>query len=209
MAKSDGAPPRAPTRVRVRLGVEDRRAQLIAVGLSQFATRSYEDISMDDLARAAEISKGLLYHYFPSKHDYYVAVLDHAAVRLVTETTPVALDLPPLERLRNGLVTYFDFVDRHGPAFTALMRGGIGSDPEVSAILERTRAAFVDRILQDLPPELDTLPLRTALRGWIGFVEAVATEWILKRAVSKDELIVMISQVLLAAVQGTTGHALR
>lgn len=192
----------------MRLGVEDRRARLIAVGLGQFATRAYEEISMDDLARAAGISKGLLYHYFASKHDYYVAVLDHAARRLVSETTPDARSLPPIERLRSGLGTYLDFVDGHGPAFIALMRGGIGSDRDIAAILERTRAAFVDRILEDLPEGLDSPLLRTALRGWIGFVEAVAIEWILKRPVSKDELIGMISLALLAAVQGTTGYAL-
>lgn len=199
----------APAQPRVRLGVEERRAQLVAVGLEQFAARPYEEVSVDDLARAAGISKGLLYHYFPSKHDYYVAVLDHAATRLVTETTPDAHERPVVERLRDGLETYLTFVDRHGPAFVALMRGGIGTDPDVAAILERTRDAFVARILKDLPPELDSPTLRMALRGWIGFVEAVAIEWIAKRPVSKEEVIGTISLVLLAAVQGTTGVELR
>jgi len=182
--------------------LDDRRAQLIDVGLAHFARRSYDEISIDELARAAGISKGLLYHYFPSKREYYVAVLDYAARRLLAETTPPARDLPETERLTRGLATYLDFVERHGPAFVILMRGGIGSDRDVAAILERTRNAFVDRILDDLPAELDTPLVRTALRGWIGFVEAVAIEWILKHEVDKDDLIQMITEAFRASVAG-------
>ena len=46
------------------------------------------------------------------------------------------------------------------------MRGGIGSDPEVAAVLEQTRNTFADRILQDVPREVVRPLLRTALRGW-------------------------------------------
>jgi len=43
-----------------------------------FIEQPYDAFSMDDVATAAGISKGLIYHYFPSKRDYYVAVLRKA-----------------------------------------------------------------------------------------------------------------------------------
>ena len=60
---------------RARLLVDERRAQLLSLGLQLFGERSYDEVSIDELAREAQISKGLLYHYFPTKRDLYVAGL--------------------------------------------------------------------------------------------------------------------------------------
>src|SRR4051812_45882941 len=84
-----GGPPaprkRAP---RARLDVDERRAQLLSLGLERFSERSYDEVSIDDLARAAGISKGLLYHYFPTKRDFYIAALAQAAEQLLAATDP-------------------------------------------------------------------------------------------------------------------------
>ncbi len=166
---------------RTRLVTSERRAQLLALGLSMFASRSYDDVSMEELAARAGISKGLVYHYFPTKRHFYVAALREAARQLIAQTAAND-DAPPNERLQKGLLAYLTFVERHARQYTALMRGGIGSDKQVAAIVEQTRAAIIERVLS--APELatrDTGPdpmLRLAVRGWVGFVEATALEWI-------------------------------
>ena len=78
-------PPRS-VRERARLGVDERRAQLLELGLQLFSDHSYDELGVDDIARAAGISKGLLYHYFPSKRDYYVEVVRRAAGELLART---------------------------------------------------------------------------------------------------------------------------
>lgn len=195
-----GAGPRA------RLDVDERRAQLLSLGLAMFSERSYDEVSIDDLARAAGVSKGLLYHYFPTKRDLYVAALEHAARRLLEDTTMVQEGTPD-ERLRRGLGTYLAFVERHGKAYVALMRGGIGSDPEVAAILEETRTTFAQRILEGMPTELEGPLVRIALRGWIGFVEATSIDWVARREVGKAELVELLKLVLYDAVTRATGVA--
>ncbi len=60
---------------RARLDVEERRKQLVALGNELFSKRTYDEVSIDELARAAGISKGLLYHYFPTKRDFYIATV--------------------------------------------------------------------------------------------------------------------------------------
>src|SRR4051812_50184340 len=73
-----------------RRQTDERRRQLLEAGARVFTERSYEDASMAEVARAAGISKGLLYHYFPSKRDLFVATLEAGAAELpgITEPDP-------------------------------------------------------------------------------------------------------------------------
>lgn len=195
---------RAPKRPsRTRLDVDERRAQLLTLGLAMFSERSYDEVSIDDLARAAGVSKGLFYHYFPTKRDLYIAALGQAARHLLEATTTDRRGTPD-ERLHRGLETYLDFVARHGKAYIALVRGGVGSDPEIAALLEETRSTFAARILEDVPQDFAGPLLRAALRGWIGFVEATALDWAESRAVKRDDLVELLAAVLFDVVARAT-----
>lgn len=200
IARAGKRPPRA------RLEVDERRAQLLALGLAMFSERSYDEVSVDELARAAGVSKGLLYHYFPTKRDLYVEALAFASRQLLDETL-AAPEVAPDERVRHGLETYFDFVERHGPAYAALMHGGVGSDPEVAAILEQTRGAFAARIVEGLPRAAVRPLLRITLRGWIGFVEATSLDWLAHRRVRRADLVTLLAGVLFDALARATGGA--
>src|SRR5690348_11144513 len=165
--------PRAARR-RVRLETDARRAQLLALARRAFSDRAYDDVSIDDLAREAKISKGLLYHYFPTKRDLYVAALREIADELVQRVTSIPMDQPPVERVRAGLDAYLDHVAQHSRAFVALMRGGIGSDPEVAQVIESVRARLAGRFLEGAPFAsllAGNVRFEVAVRGWIGFVE--------------------------------------
>jgi AcrR family transcriptional regulator len=186
---------------RERLEADVRRAQILKIGLSMFSQRSYDEVSIDEIARAAGISKGLTYHYFPTKRDLYVAALASIAQELLERTVTPAT-MPPEERVRHSLQTYLDFVELHGATYGALISGGIGSDAQVAAILENTRSTFVDRLVEDHPRELVTPILRLGLRGYIGFVEAAAMAWTTKRKkpVKREELVTFLTAVLFDVV---------
>ncbi|HVV87784.1 MAG TPA: TetR/AcrR family transcriptional regulator, partial [Kofleriaceae bacterium] len=203
---------RRPRR-RIRLDNDARRAQLVTLATHAFSERSYDDVSIDDLARAAGISKGLLYHYFPTKRDLYVAGLRATADELIARTIGAAApELPPLERMRAGLDAYLDTVAGHARAFVALMRGGIGSDPEVAAVIENVRVTYVEQFLAragDTPLvgiALDRPRIRLAVRGWIGMVEATSIDWLaspgLDRATVRDFLVDSLVAVMQVALGG-------
>src|SRR5215218_10659162 len=84
-----------------RMQVDERRAQL-ELGARLFATHSYGELSMAKIAREAGISKALLYHYFPSKQDFFVAALQQGAED-ITRWTELDPDLLPLEALSGSL----------------------------------------------------------------------------------------------------------
>lgn len=186
---------------RVRLDVEERRKQLVALGIELFAERTYDDVSIDELAHAAGISKGLLYHYFPTKRDFYVATVRAAAAQLV-ERTNVAPQVDPAERLRAGLDAYLDYVITHAGSYSALLRSGVGADAEVARIVDETRETLCARMVEGIPIEARGPKVRLALRGWLGFVEAATLDWLdAKRRVSREGLRDLLAAVLLRAVE--------
>lgn len=196
------AAPRKTARERARLQVDERRAQLLDLGLQLFTDHTFDELSIDDIAAAAGISKGLLYHYWPSKRDYYVEVVRRAAGHLVERTAEAGVDASP-DSLLHGLDAYLDFVEQHARSFTAVMRGGVGSDAEVQAIVEAARTAIADRIISRLGVQHPSPHLRTALRGWIGFVEAASLDWLARRDLPRDELRELCAHMALAALMAT------
>lgn len=186
---------RAIERNRVRLGVDERRGQLLELGLKIFGSINYDAISIDDIAERAGMSKGLLYHYFVSKRGFYVAVVRHAASKLA-EQFVFDPGLGPEARARRGLELYLDFVSDRAEAYTALMRSGVGSDPEVSEILETTRGVAVGVILHTIGVRDDRPLLRLAFRAWIGAVEAAALAWLEKRDIEKATLVELLWRLL-------------
>jgi AcrR family transcriptional regulator len=184
---------------RARLDVDERRAQLLALGLDLFSQRAYDAISIDEIALAAGISKGLLYHYFPTKRDFYAAAIREASRQLLDCTRPDA-SAAPVERMRSGLDAYLAYVERRGPAYSALLRGGIGSDPGVAVIVQETRDSFLERLVENVPASEIGPTLRVTLRGWIGFVEAASLDWVERRELGREALRDLCADVLMEAV---------
>jgi AcrR family transcriptional regulator len=184
---------------RARLSTDARREQLVALGVEIFSERPFDDVSIDDIAAGAGISKGLLYHYFPSKRDFYVAVVRHSAdeMQAITETDP---ELEPLDALAAGLDRYLGYVATHARGFATVLRAGIGSDPEVAAIVEGVRAAMARRVLDDVAGGDPAPAIRIAVRGWVGFAEAASLEWLERGALSREELRELLIRTLTAAV---------
>ena len=74
--------------VRRRLSADDRRRQLVGIGLAKIVETPIQDLSLDDVAAEAGISRGLLFHYFPTKTDFYLACIAAAGRRMLRTTAP-------------------------------------------------------------------------------------------------------------------------
>jgi AcrR family transcriptional regulator len=178
----------------------DRRAQLIEAGAELFNARPYDEISIDEIAASAGISKGLLYHYFAGKRGLYVEVVRAESDRL-REVTDAAGEDP----IRAGLDAFLDYVAGRAQAWSALMRGGIGSDVEVAEIVEGTRAELVERVIARHWTGRAAAPpaLRAAVRGWQGFVEAATLDWIERGDLDRAALRELLALALDGAVEAS------
>lgn len=185
---------------RTRLQVDERRQQLLEVGMDLFSRRSFDELGIDDVARVAGVSKGLIYHYFESKRGFYIACLSTSAERLL-EQTETAPDGDPLAQLRAGLEAYLDYVEAHARAFVTLFRGGVGFDQQACNIIESARWRFVDRMRSRLQLDLDEALLRSALRGYIGFVESAVLDWVDRHEVERALLLELLVEILNATLR--------
>ncbi len=176
------------TGVRRRMGVEERRQQLIGVALDLFSRRSPDEVSIDEIASAAGISRPLVYHYFPGKLSLYEAALQRASDDLAARF--VEPHQGPLgARLLRVMGRYFDFVDEHGPGFSALMRGGpaVGSST-TNALVDSVRQAAYVQILSHLDVTEPPARLELVVRSWISLAESTALLWLDGRRIPRAEL---------------------
>lgn len=186
---------------RVRLDREERRSQLVQLGLEMLATRSLDQLAIEDIAKAANISRGLLFHYFASKRDFHVAVVRAAAADMLAHTE-VDSTLPMLEQLRLALEAFVDYVSTNPDAYVALVRGAGGADPGLRAVFEETRATITQRLLvhlgDDQPPRV-----RLAVRGWVAFAEDVTLQWLSGAApeLDRDAVVDLLDNALIALIQ--------
>ena len=185
-----------------RLQVDERRRQLLELGAELFATHSFGELSMARIAREAGISKALLYHYFPSKQDFFVATLRQGAQEIARRTEPDP-DLPPLEALARSLDAFLAWIEENEIAYRKLMES-VGSVPEVKALIDDIRDATSKRILDGLgageppPPKL-----RAAARGWLWFMDGAILDWLDHRDMSRIEL----RDLLLGSLGGSLSAA--
>jgi AcrR family transcriptional regulator len=195
--------PRSTRQIRVRLDVGKRREQLLALAGRAFSAHRYDEVSTEAIADAAGISHGLLFHYFPTKHALYVAVLRAAADHLVRKAC-LELQGSPEERLLAGLDAYFSFVEEHTPTYATLLGASLSGDPVAKTIVDETRGTFLStiggKLASALRTQADKRIQRAALRGWIGLVEALALDWIDNRALSRAELIATAARALRSTV---------
>jgi AcrR family transcriptional regulator len=181
-----------------------RREELLAIGRKLFAHHAYDDVSIDEIAAAAGVAKGLVYYYFKSKRGLYLATIAAEAEELLALAQPDPA-LPPAERLRRTLDYYLSFAKESADRYRALVVAGLGSDPEVREIRDRERGEFLRLISEGVAHQREPSPaLRAALEGWLSFVEGVSLDWIAHRDLEQER----VRDLLVAALAGSLQAAL-
>ena len=194
------------TTPRTRLSPEQRREQLLDLGVRLLATRSLDELSIDLLAEEAGISRGLLYHYFGSKQAFHEAVVRHAADDLIAQTAPPDGG-ESKERLLTSVTAYVDYVVANHEGYVSLVKAAAGGNESLRAIYEDARSSLNDRVFRaDVQGEIitDTPVNRLVVRGWSAMVEDLVLSWIADpRGVTRDQLIAIVTGSLPAVIEVT------
>jgi len=194
-----------PGRTRRRLSTEERREQLLSVGARLFSENPYDDVWIEQVAEIAGVSRGLLYHYFPAKREFFAAVVERESERMLRLTAALP-GLPVREQLTTGLDTFLAYVEEHAHGFRAFHRAEAAGDQAVRRVYHLALAAQEAQILAALAADpafrgtLDAPELRMAVRGWLAFTTAVCLEWLRGSELSRDQVRELCARALLGAV---------
>jgi AcrR family transcriptional regulator len=152
-----------------RLTAQARRDQLVAAAMPLIARRGPADLSLDEVAMRVDVTRNLLYHYFPAgRADLLACVVEEAEHQLLGpwRTAP-----PGADDLKAAVSRVLDHALAPTHAWRIHRMARATALPPVSSIIDRSTQIAVDALLlrADAPasPVLDV-----ALRGYVAFAEA-------------------------------------
>ncbi|MFE9612213.1 TetR/AcrR family transcriptional regulator [Streptomyces sp. NPDC006012] len=193
-------------RTRRRLSTQERREQLLSVGARLFSEKPYDEVWIEQVAEIAGVSRGLLYHYFPTKRDFFAAVVERESERMLRLTAAVP-GVPVREQITAGLDTYLGYVETHAHGYRAFHRADAAGDQAVRRVYRRALAAQERQIMAALaadpefgPPAGDRADLRLAVRGWLAFTTAVCLEWLRGPGADREQVRDLCTRALLGVL---------
>ena len=185
-----------------RLQLDERRSQILQAGATLFADHAYEEITMVQIANAAGVSKPLLYHYFPSKIDLFKAAVAEYADEL-NELLQTRTGDTPAQQLTSVLDAYLAWIEAHERTWAKLIQSTT-TLPEARQIVTDFRSRTLTELARGLTGDPHPKPaLRTALNGWLGYIDAAIFDWTthhdLARGQLRDLLLAAFGAAVLAA----------
>lgn len=189
--------------MRTRLSPDERRAQILDAAAELYRERPYDDVSLEELAAAAGVARGLLHHYFGSKRELFLAVVTRSA-RLPVQELPDLEGRPLEERARLTMAWILEGAREYGQSWVnasgaeALHDGG-----DVQSLVDRAddRAA---RFVIDALGLADDDRLRARIRPVAPYLKALCREWLQRGVLSEDDVLDLSTAAVLRAVERAT-----
>ena len=189
--------------IRKRLSASERREEILRAAVALFGERGYHASSIDDIARAAGISKALIYEHFSSKEELHMRLLEENARELMQRLAEAtAGDLRAEQRLEAGLDAFFRFVEERRDAWRILFQEV--TDPGVARTLDRifdqVTAVVAALIAEDpgarsLPADSEPVreeSIRMLAQMLVGAVQSLANWWADHRKVPRERLVELV-----------------
>ncbi|MBK8293627.1 MAG: TetR/AcrR family transcriptional regulator [Solirubrobacterales bacterium] len=189
---------------RLRLRPDERHAEILKVARSAFARKGFAEVSMGGISKEVGVTPGLVNHYFGTKKELYLAVIEQSARRL-SKTVRTDLDgLPVEERVRLNTGAYLDSIKRDAEDWTLLFGARAQRDPEVLRHVEAVRAETAERMARNQTGGREPSDeLRLAMRLFQGTAEAAAIEWLSGR-VEREQLEEMLVKIVTAIIEAVS-----
>jgi AcrR family transcriptional regulator len=187
---------------RTRLVPEARRRQILDSARGLFEQRGYGAVSMGDVAVAAEVTRGLVHHYFGSKRDLYLDV-----VREVLSESPTFAPAEPTDSVedmvrRNAHALLDYLAANRGMLLAIAPSGDLGRDPDVAALADAARESAVDQVIVN---HLGSLPgppeARLVIRAFMGLVESASREWLFHERATRPQVETLVAESILALMR--------
>ncbi|MEU9620439.1 MULTISPECIES: helix-turn-helix domain-containing protein [unclassified Streptomyces] len=190
---------------RQRLSPAERRAQLLAVAAQLFAAHPYDEVTMEDVAEHAGVSRALLYRHFPSKRELFAALYQQVSERLLAKTRLDPADTL-IEQLIEGLDAHIEYFAENRNTVLAANRV-LAGDRLVQTIISGELDALRQRLLGVLPLTDDATreAVSGVLKSWLVFVQVLCLDWLAKETCTRAELRDVCIGAVLGAIRPLLG----
>ena len=162
-----------------RLDPVQRREQILDAANALFAERAYDEVSVEDIARAAGVARGLVHHYFGGRKDVYLALLERLGAQREQRLRP-PVGRSARARVADSVSRWLDWTEANRTIWLAtIARGEDIADPDVRvavADLVRRAVALLTEFHADIAD--DSPRLRYALECWTGLNRAATRRWL-------------------------------
>lgn len=164
-----------------RVSREERREAILNAARRHFVSTGYHGTGMDDVANTLGLSKPIVYQYFSSKHDLYLAVLEKAGKNL-QDTISTALNQSGSNRtiVRASVRAFFDFVDDDMQYYQLLFDSDMLDDIEAAEHVEQVMSTVVTYIAHHISRATTLDPARAQLlaSSVVGASTSAAKTWV-------------------------------
>jgi AcrR family transcriptional regulator len=175
---------------RVRMARDERQDQILHVAAELFGERPYSQVSVNDIAQAAGVARGLMHHYFGSKRELYLEVVRLSA-RLPPVRVPAGEGETADELWPRAVDGFLGMIGKNPDLWLASVTvGGAERDDEVTAILDEAREILADQTLVaiGLDDRADDPVARAFVRAWGGFVQELTIEWLGRQRLDRERV---------------------
>ena len=153
-----------------------------------FAEKPYDDVMVQDIAASAGVSRALIYNYFPSKRDLYVAIFQRASDRFLARVSRDQ-QLPLAEQLATALEAHIQSLVDHPFEAVTINRITSSDDPAIQAIVAEELNVVGHRLVDQLVAQGRPRDATEILvEGWLAFVRAACVKWIDSQNISRADL---------------------
>ncbi|WMJ89042.1 TetR/AcrR family transcriptional regulator [Anaerocolumna sp. MB42-C2] len=136
---------------------ETKREVLLAAAMNKFAKNGYKKTTTDEIIAEAEISKGLLFHYFGTKKDLYVFLFKYA-YKIIMDDYYAQLDLKQrdvLKRFRDMFLLKLKLTNKYPAIFDFTASAYYEKDPVVSAEMQEYSNLLYYDVRKELFKDID------------------------------------------------------
>ena len=124
-----------------RLTPEQRREQILDAANALFAERPYDEVAVEDIARAAGVTRGLVHHYFGGRKDVYIGLLERLGAQRENELRPPE-GRNAGARVADTVSRWLDWTEANRAVYLATIgRGADIADPDVRHVVSDLVAA--------------------------------------------------------------------
>jgi len=162
-----------------RLDPARRREQILDAANALFAERAYGEVSIEDIASAADVTRGLVHHYFGRRKDVYIGLLERLGAQREERLRP-PVGRSARARVADTVSRWLDWTEGNRTIWLATISHGEDiADAEVRRVvadLVRRAVALLTTYHADIAE--DSPRLRYALECWTGLNRAATRRWL-------------------------------